>query len=109
MMTEGQYSRSEVYDSSKGFRDLIGIILIVVGVVIALWAVINVYKIFTNPQECNASVNRHRYCFSGKSKKRGVSVFLLLRFGFDLCSPFFLLGTFDHTAFCTEHNPKSVC
>jgi cytochrome c biogenesis protein CcdA len=50
MMAEGQYSRPEVYESGKGFRDFIGIILIVVGVVIALLAVINVYKIFTNPQ-----------------------------------------------------------
>lgn len=49
-MAEGQYSRPEVYESGKGLRDFIGIILIVIGVVIALWAVINVYKIFTNPQ-----------------------------------------------------------
>ena len=50
-MKEGQYSRSETYEPIKGFKKFLGIILIAAGAIIALWAIINIYYIFTNPQQ----------------------------------------------------------
>jgi len=48
-MKEEQFNRPETYDSIKGLRNFIGIALIVIGVIIAAWVIINVYSIVTNP------------------------------------------------------------
>jgi hypothetical protein len=51
VIPERQYGGQEFYEPYSGLKKLIGLILIVGGVIIALWAIVNVYKIFTNPQE----------------------------------------------------------
>lgn len=48
-MPEEQYTSSETYEPIKGLRNFIGLILIVVGAIIAIWVIFNVYKMITNP------------------------------------------------------------
>jgi hypothetical protein len=50
-MTEEQFNKAEPYEPMEGFRKLIGIILISIGAIIALWAAVNVYRIFTEPRQ----------------------------------------------------------
>ncbi|MCK4526940.1 hypothetical protein KAW18_06180 [candidate division WOR-3 bacterium] len=51
MISERQYGSIGVNETKKHLKFLIAIILITAGIIIALWTITKVYKIFTNPQE----------------------------------------------------------
>ncbi len=56
-MKEEHFNRTETYESMEGFRKLIGIILISVGAIIAIWAAINIYRTFTDPRQLEVFKN----------------------------------------------------
>jgi len=51
VISEGQYKGVETAEFYRRLRIIVGLVLIVVGSLMAIWAFTNVYRIFTNPQQ----------------------------------------------------------
>jgi hypothetical protein len=52
MIQQGkQYQSGEQSDATRSPKNIFGALLIIAGVLIAIWVFMNLYRIFTNPQE----------------------------------------------------------
>jgi hypothetical protein len=56
-MKEEHFNGTETYEPMEGLRKLIGMILIAVGAIVAIWAAINIYRTFTDPQQLEVFKN----------------------------------------------------
>jgi hypothetical protein len=50
MIKEEQYEQLENSDRGMDIKTLIGTILITIGIIIAIWVFLNIFRIFTNPK-----------------------------------------------------------
>jgi len=94
-----QYKKIETYEYGRNISNYFAAALIIIGIIVALWAIINTYKIFTNPEEIEVFreiVPHHTEArtleMDGKKILIPVSVFYFMAFAIG-CFLLFIAGS----------------